>query len=612
MSGSAHARFRKTAGFRPLLSAAATLLLLTAAPPLAAQTELVRMKGFTPHETKVDVFSIKTPQVVQIEAVGADEFFPAHGAWSFIDKLFGGIVRNDRDGGAWRGNAWIVNAATRSVVWELRSSDADKASGGIRGFKGSVQLEPGLYEAYYASYSSFRSTLFNKTSRAMTEDELRRNIRYDDDGVSRKFSFTIRGNGQALPSATYLQNVDAFRRDAIVSLTGLKRSETRNVGFSLSKPTRIEVYALGEVSGGEPADYGWIINADTYEKVWELNDENSHPAGGASKNRVARQALTLPPGRYAAMYTLDDSHDIADWNAPPPLDPGLWGLTIKLADASDRTNVRMFRYDGKPANTIVALTGIGDRERRTAGFTLTKPTAVRVFAMGEGSGRSMSDYGWITDAKTHATVWTMKREATAHAGGSSKNRVANQVINLPAGSYVVHYRSDDSHAFGDFNSSPPVNAELWGITVAGVNAADLRLVKAYDADTEGGRVLARLVGMEDNEDARATFRLDRPTDVRVYAIGEGSGDDMHDYGFIEERGSGRVVWEMTYRMTSEAGGAEKNRKFDGVVRLPAGEYVIRWLSDGSHSFEDWNTTEPDDSGHWGITVYRPDTMTASN
>ena len=41
---------------------------------------------------------------------------------------------------------------------------------------------------------------------------------------------------------------------------------------------------------------------------------------------------------------------------------------------------------------------------------------------------------------------------------------------------------------------------------------------------------------------------------------------------------------MTYRATEPAGGAPKNRRFDGVVTLPAGEYVLRYETDDSHSF----------------------------
>ena len=103
---------------------------------------------------------------------------------------------------------------------------------------------------------------------------------------------------------------------------------------------------------------------------------------------------------------------------------------------------------------------------------------------------------------------------------------------------------------------------------------------------------------------RKRFTLATESDVRIYAIGESTGRDMADYGWIEDARTGRRVWEMTYRITQHAGGATKNRRFDGTVRLPAGEYVVRYETDGSHAFGDWNAAPPDDPEMWGITVYR--------
>jgi len=78
---------------------------------------------------------------------------------------------------------------------------------------------------------------------------------------------------------------------------------------------------------------------------------------------------------------------------------------------------------------------------------------------------------------------------------------------------------------------------------------------------------------------------------------------MFDYGRIEDS-SGRTVWTMKYDETEPAGGGEKNRMFDGVITLPAGAYVLRYHSDGSHSHADWNDDPPDDPESWGISVFR--------
>ena len=91
--------------------------------------------------------------------------------------------------------------------------------------------------------------------------------------------------------------------------------------------------------------------------------------------------------------------------------------------------------------------------------------------------------------------------------------------------------------------------------------------------------------------------------MRIYALGEVDGNEMADYGWIEDKAS-RRVWEMKYRVTEPAGGAAKNRRFDGTITLPAGDYMLHYRTDGSHAFGDWNAAPPDDPIAWGITVSR--------
>ena len=78
---------------------------------------------------------------------------------------------------------------------------------------------------------------------------------------------------------------------------------------------------------------------------------------------------------------------------------------------------------------------------------------------------------------------------------------------------------------------------------------------------------------------------------------------MVDYGWIENAKSGEVVWEMTYGMTFHAGGARKNRVVNTTILLDKGEYRLRYVSDDSHSYNDWNSDPPDDPTMWGITLY---------
>jgi hypothetical protein len=250
------------------------------------------------------------------------------------------------------------------------------------------------------------------------------------------------------------------------------------------------------------------------------------------------------------------------------------------------------------------LTGIGNSAAKKQGFTLPRPMDLRIYALGEGRSGRMFDYGWITSGESRRRVWTMEYDATESAGGDSKNRKVDTTIHLDKGNYIVHYMSDDSHSAEEWNAAAPPDGRHWGITVLAANGpAEKAAVMPYDEKRDPA-IVAELTGIRDDEQVRKPFSLERETDLRIYALGEGSGNDMADYGWIEDAKSGRRVWEMTYRVTDHAGGAKKNRRFDGVIRLPAGEYVLRYESDGSHSFGDWNAAPPDDPEAWGITVYR--------
>ncbi len=258
----------------------------------------------------------------------------------------------------------------------------------------------------------------------------------------------------------------------------------------------------------------------------------------------------------------------------------------------------------EPKDVIVSIAKVGDGERRTQGFTLRRPMDVRVLALGEAAGGEMYDYGAILEATTRRLVWRMEASRTHHAGGAEKNRMVDEVVSLDAGDYLVYYVTDDSHSYDDWNSDAPSFPELWGITVMGVHGPPRRgVVRPYD-DRENEAVLARIVEVGDDQHRVERFTMTRAGDVRIYAIGEGDQSDMYDFATVEDAATGDVVWRMTYRLTEHAGGGGKNRLFDGVIRLEAGEYNVVYRSDGSHSFRDWNTAAPHDPFSYGVTIFR--------
>jgi hypothetical protein len=346
-----------------------------------------------------------------------------------------------------------------------------------------------------------------------------------------------------------------------------------------------------------------IVRLADLETVWRFDYWDSERGGGARKNRVARTSLQLQPGLYSLYVGTDGSHSWPEFNAEPPRDPMAWGITLRADDATsvtriDDTELRQQAH----RNMIAELVGLGDDEHREYGFTLTRPLDVRIVALGEGRNGRMYDLSWLVDAATLEPVWRMEYADTENAGGAAKNRLAERRLTLPAGSYILHAVTDGSHSAHRWNAAPPFERDRWGVTlVATSGTLGKDDVKAYDPATDP-RILARIADVGDNADTVAHFTIDHDQDVQVLAVGEGNGDEMYDYAWITSSDSGRQVWRMTYGITEHAGGAGKNRRFNGTVTLAAGDYELHYTSDGSHSSGDWNATPPDDPGAWGVTV----------
>ena len=127
--------------------------------------------------------------------------------------------------------------------------------------------------------------------------------------------------------------------------------------------------------------------------------------------------------------------------------------------------------------------------------------------------------------------------------------------------------------------------------------------KPMPADLVKLPVIAQIIQVLDNEDKSLAFTLAKSQEVRIFAIGEGQGGEMFDYGWIEDVDKGSRVWEMQESRTTHAGGAGKNRKIDAVITLPAGNYKLRYKTDDSHSFDHWNSLPPD-INFWGVAVYK--------
>jgi hypothetical protein len=359
-----------------------------------------------------------------------------------------GEVGNDR---ALVDYGWIIDRKTRDRVWEMTRRNCEPAGGAKKNveYDGSVNLAPGDYVLNYITDDSHSAPDWNS---APPDDPL-------------NYGITLYVADPKAKDAVVLTS-GAEKDDALISLVRVGDDDFRSSTFTLKKETSLRVYAIGERmnSRSEMADHGWIINARTREKVWDMDPDHTEPAGGGDKNRMSDEIVTLPAGTYTVYYSTDDSHSFHEWNSDPPIDEEHYGISIY--PAPDHFNKANFTTggDASEAGVIVQLVRIKNDEDRTSSFTLKKQTKVRVYAIGEGQNREMFDYGWI-EKSGGDIVWEMTFPMTFHAGGGKKNRMVNTTIVLDAGSYTLHYKSDDSHSFGNWNTDPPEDPTMWGITL---------------------------------------------------------------------------------------------------------------------------------------------------
>jgi hypothetical protein len=516
---------------------------------------------------------------------------------------------------------WIINADTRERVWEMDLGNTDKVKKG-REFDGTVNLPRGDYEVYFVAYAYGASTWFsNYYINIDRRDKSRRDTDLKKRGI---FSWFEDFFGEDLQrdwkerarlwgiDITLDDNVQystftppRARKDVLFKAIGAGEKERIRTGLDVTAPVTIGIYCIGEIGNDRSlVDYGWLVNQKTRERVWEMTKRNCSPAGGAEKNVEFDGTVSLAPGEYVLRYISDDSHSAADWNAAPPDDPLNYGITITLTDPKDAGKISLTSGEEKE-ESLIRLTGIGNDDLRSATFTLKKESSLRVYAIGERmySRSEMADRGWIINARTREKVWWMDPDKTEPAGGDDKNRMSDEIITLPAGTYTVFYASDGSHSYNDWNTDPPYDEEHWGITIYPAPDNFNKANFATGGDASGAGVIAQIVRVGDSENRQTSFTLSKRTKVRIYAIGEGQNHEMFDYGWISKGAGGDVLWEMTYPMTFNAGGAKKNRMVNTTLVLDAGSYTLHYRSDDSHSYNDWNQDPPDDPTMWGITIY---------
>lgn len=581
-----------------LFSGGKSRLLILLSPVIfvfsvVAQEREITLREFTPDAIQCAGFTLNSDREIVIEAIGAGG-----------DKIIKRTKNNFADPQNMFAYAWIIDSRTRDLVWRMTPPNTESDWWGAkynRKFEGEVSLGKGEYELYY---SAFRPIYLATEDGYFSLKRLWDKVWGDDNwwqDNAENWYVTVRNVDKVFEEEAVKKYQKAVKRSAVINITNVRDSQSIKKGFSLKKPVTMRIYAIGEGWEGEMYDFAYIVDANSRERIWVMEEYDTEHAGGALKNRLVQEEIEFDAGNYLVFYQSDDSHSYDDWNSNPPYDPNFWGITISgMGENFDKSII--YKYEERKGEIIVKLDRLGDYEEVFEGFTLDKPMKVRVYAIGEGRNGEMFDYGWIEDARSGRRIWEMHYEDTEHAGGANKNRRFDNVVNLDKGSYLAYYKTDDSHSYKDWNLTRPLDPEGWGMKIYTVIEGDEKYIKKYDPDDDK-YILVQIVRVGDDEEREKQFTLNRDTDVRIYALGEGDRDEMYDYAWIEDYNTGRTVWKMRYRDTRKAGGASKNRLFDGTIRLKRGTYVVYYVSDDSHSYSDWNQNPPRDRRSWGVTIY---------
>ncbi len=144
-------------------------------------------------------------------------------------------------------------------------------------------------------------------------------------------------------------------------------------------------------------------------------------------------------------------------------------------------------------------------------FVVERKSKFIVICSGEAYQRLKADYGFIS--MNDKIIWEFDQLRSFNAGGSIKNRILIDVIELEKGKYKLNYASDENHSYNSWNEIPPERPNLWGISLIEISPADAKIVNQYLND----------INCESVAQFEAVFEIisDSTGDLLLAAWGEG-------------------------------------------------------------------------------------------
>lgn len=422
----------------------------------------------------------------------------------------------------------------------------------------------------------------------------------------------------------------------VVAFEGVKAEQLRHRAFDLDAPGRFAIDAAGsyeevatEASDTTMAATAWIVRRADDAVVWRM-----HPPRPERGTLVSvRDTISLDAGTYDVYFASFGDPLV---RAPGPRDgslreriraalsrggrawlgdAGRWRFILTGLDDPARSAVtrsdegRLDDPEAADSALVWTAQGVRSRQRRHRLVQVTEPVRVRVRALSEVTDGVVADVASIVRLGQSDTVWTFRPAASVWAGGSLKNRLLVDEVDLMPGLYRLAYEADRSHAYDDWEANPPFTPWAWGMTVRSLGPAGA--VVALDPTSLD---LPRIAGFDcvgSDEEREAVFTLPEQTDVLVVAVGEVTSGSRYDYGGLDrldgDDDDWDEVWEMERKGLDPAGGADKNRRAVEALSLEPGTYRLRYETDGSHDCGDgYNDGGGPDQPFWGAALYALD------
>ncbi len=114
----------------------------------------------------------------------------------------------------------------------------------------------------------------------------------------------------------------------------------------------------------------------------------------------------------------------------------------------------------------------------------------------------------------------------------------------------------------------------------------------------------------DNQNLTKKFSITKPGDYIIVSAGERNNTNkqtfekqMWDYGWIEDE-NGKTIWTMNDNKNKyHIGGYWGNVMIADIVKLKAGQYALRYISNAGHSYHYWFIQPPTYKELWGIRIF---------